>query len=170
VKYVVTIEGESIEVEVDGDRLTIGGQSYHASLQQVPGSRVRHFLLDNRPTTLELERLSSGRWALTVAGERTEVEVLDERTRQIRTLTGTRQARHSTEVLKAPMPGMVVRVQARVGESVAAGAGLVVLEAMKMENELKAAADGKVKMVRVSPGEAVEKGQVLIEFENDGGR
>jgi biotin carboxyl carrier protein len=41
---------------------------------------------------------------------------------------------------------------------------------MKMENELKAAADGKVKMVRVSPGEAVEKGQVLIEFENDGGR
>jgi biotin carboxyl carrier protein len=170
VKYVVTIEGESIEVEVDGDRLTIGGQSYHASLQQVPRSRVRHFLLDNRPTTLELERLSSGRWALTVEGERTEVEVLDERTRQIRTLTGTRQARHSTEVLRAPMPGMVVRVQARVGESVAAGAGLVVLEAMKMENELKAAADGKVKTVRVSPGEAVEKGQVLIEFEIDGGR
>jgi biotin carboxyl carrier protein len=169
-KYVVTIEGESIEVEVDGDRLTIGGQSYHATLQQVAGSRVRHFLLDNRPITFELERLSSGRWALTVAGERTEVEVLDERTRQIRTLTGTRQARHSTEVLKAPMPGMVVRVQARVGESVSAGAGLVVLEAMKMENELKAAADGRVKLVRVSPGEAVEKGQVLIEFENDGGR
>jgi pyruvate carboxylase subunit B len=68
------------------------------------------------------------------------------------------------------MPGMVVRVQARVGENVSAGAGLVVLEAMKMENELKAAADEKVKTVRVSPGEAVEKGQVLIEFENDGGR
>lgn len=169
-KYVVTVEGESIEVEVDGDRVTIGGQSYHATLQQVPGSRVRHFVLDNRPITLELEPLSSGRWALSVAGERMEVEVLDERTRQVRTLTGTRQARQSTEVLKAPMPGMVVRVEARAGENVSAGAGLVVLEAMKMENELKAAADGRVKMVRVSPGEAVEKGQVLIEFEHDGGR
>ena len=63
------------------------------------------------------------------------------------------------------MPGLVVRVQVQPGEKVAAGDSLVVLEAMKMENELKAGASGVVKSVRVAPGEAVEKGQVLVEFE-----
>ncbi|MBA3522410.1 MAG: acetyl-CoA carboxylase biotin carboxyl carrier protein subunit, partial [Gemmatimonadales bacterium] len=69
--------------------------------------------------------------------------------------------------LKAPMPGLVVRVQVAVGDPVAAGAGLVVLEAMKMENELRAGVAGVVRTVRVQPGEPVEKGQVLVEF--DGG-
>jgi pyruvate carboxylase subunit B len=53
---------------------------------------------------------------------------------------------------------------AREGEAVDAGRGLVVLEAMKMENELRAAAPGVVASIRVTPGQAVEKGQVLIEF------
>ena len=63
------------------------------------------------------------------------------------------------------MPGLVVRVQVEAGQSVAAGAGVVVLEAMKMENELRAATAGTVRTVRVRAGEAVEKGQVLVEFE-----
>jgi biotin carboxyl carrier protein len=58
-----------------------------------------------------------------------------------------------------------VRIQAQPGDTVSAGTGLVVLEAMKMENELKAAAPGVVRAIRVTPGEAVEKGQVLVEFE-----
>jgi pyruvate carboxylase subunit B len=64
------------------------------------------------------------------------------------------------------MPGLVVRVQVQPGGQVSVGDGLVVLEAMKMENELKAQAAGVVKRVRVAPGEAVEKGQVLVEFED----
>jgi biotin carboxyl carrier protein len=67
--------------------------------------------------------------------------------------------------LKAPMPGKVVRVLVKPGEQVRARQPLVVIEAMKMENELRAAATGTVRAVRVKPGEAVEKGQVLVEFE-----
>jgi pyruvate carboxylase subunit B len=63
------------------------------------------------------------------------------------------------------MPGLVVRVQVEAGQNVAAGAGVVVLEAMKMENELRATVAGTVRTVRVRAGEAVEKGQVLVEFE-----
>jgi biotin carboxyl carrier protein len=58
----------------------------------------------------------------------------------------------------------VVRINAKPGDSVAAGSGIVVLEAMKMENELKAASPGIVKTILVAAGEAVEKGQVLVEF------
>ncbi|HEX5574437.1 MAG TPA: biotin/lipoyl-containing protein [Gemmatimonadales bacterium] len=166
-KYVVSVEGRAIEVEVDGERIAIGGQSYHATFSRIPGTPLRQLALDDRPVTLSVEPLGQGRWALSLAGERSEVEVLDERTRHIRTLTGSGDQRPKADVLRAPMPGMVVRINTRPGDSVIAGAGLVVLEAMKMENELKAGASGRVKAVRVNPGEAVEKGQVLLEFEGE---
>ncbi len=67
--------------------------------------------------------------------------------------------------LVAPMPGLVVRVTVQPGDVVAAGQGLVVMEAMKMENELRAPAAGTVKSVRVVPGTAIEKGAVLVELE-----
>jgi biotin carboxyl carrier protein len=165
VKYLVLVEGQTVEVEVDGDHLTIGGERYHATFRLVPGTSLRQLLLNDRPTTLSVESLGRGRWALGAGGQRSEVEVLDERTRHIRSLTGNADRPRGADVLRAPMPGMVVRINAKPGEKVAAGAGLVVLEAMKMENELKAAAAGTVKSVRVNPGEAVEKGQVLVEFE-----
>jgi biotin carboxyl carrier protein len=164
-KYVVLIDGQAIEVEVDGDHVTLAGDTHDVTLNPIPGTPLRQLMLDGRPLTLSVEPLGRGHWAIAPGGERFEVEVLDERTRHIRSLTGSGDQRRAVEVLKAPMPGLVVRVEAKEGDSVTAGAGLVVLEAMKMENELKAAAPGVVKSVRVAPGEAVEKGQVLVEFE-----
>jgi pyruvate carboxylase subunit B len=63
------------------------------------------------------------------------------------------------------MPGMIVRVNVSEGDAVQAGQGLVVMEAMKMENELRATASGTVKRVHVAPGTAVEKGALLLEME-----
>jgi pyruvate carboxylase subunit B len=63
------------------------------------------------------------------------------------------------------MPGLVVRVNVQPGDAVQAGQGLVVMEAMKMENELRSAAAGRVKSVLAQPGTAVEKGTVLVELE-----
>jgi pyruvate carboxylase subunit B len=165
VKYIVTIQGQAIEVEVDGERVTVAGRTHTASLGAVPGAPVRHLLLDGRADALAVEPAGSSHWAITRRGERWEVEVIDERTRHIRSLTGSGARARGPAVLKAPMPGLVVRVQVEAGQVVAAGAGVVVLEAMKMENELRAAAVGTVRAVRVRPGEAVEKGQVLVEYE-----
>jgi pyruvate carboxylase subunit B len=63
------------------------------------------------------------------------------------------------------MPGLIVRVNVQPGDAVQAGQGLVVMEAMKMENELRATAPGKVRSIAVRPGTAVEKGALLIELE-----
>jgi biotin carboxyl carrier protein len=164
-KYIVSILGREIEVEVDGEQVTVAGRTRTASLGAVPGTPIRQLLLDGRSEALALEADRGGRWALTRRGERFEVEVLDERARHIRSLTGGSERARGPAVLKAPMPGLVVRVQVEAGQPVAAGAGVVVLEAMKMENELRAAAAGVVRTVRVRPGEAVEKGQVLVEFD-----
>jgi biotin carboxyl carrier protein len=161
----VLLDGQTIEVEVDGDRVTIDGQVHSATLGVIPGTPLRQLLIDGRPLTLAVEAIGRGRWALTPKGERWELEVLDERTRHIRSLAGGGGRRRAAGDLKAPMHGQVVRVQVQPGAQVASGDPIVVLEAMKMENELKAGAPGTVKSVRVAPGEAVEKGQVLVEFE-----
>lgn len=67
--------------------------------------------------------------------------------------------------IKAPMPGLVFKMHAKVGDTIAKGDALLILEAMKMENVLKSSGDGVIKAIKVSEGEAVEKGQILIELE-----
>jgi biotin carboxyl carrier protein len=164
-KYVVLVDGQTLEVEVDGEQIIVEGRRRQATLGPIPGTPLRQLLIDGQPATLCMVGLGRGRWEITEAGARLELEVLDERANHIRNLTSVGDQRKAAEVLKAPMPGMVLRVQVRPGDRVTPGTGLVVLEAMKMENELKAQAAGVIKTVRVSAGEAVEKGQVLLEFE-----
>jgi pyruvate carboxylase subunit B len=165
VKYVVTVGGREIEVEVDGDRVRVDGREFTASLAQLPGAPVRLLTIDGATAALACEPLPGGGWGLGWHGERFDVEVLDERTRHIRSLTARSGAAAGPATLRAPMPGLVVRLGVEVGQPVAAGVGVVVLEAMKMENELKAAGPGIVRTILVRPGQAVEKGQPLVEFE-----
>jgi biotin carboxyl carrier protein len=67
--------------------------------------------------------------------------------------------------LKAPMPGLIVDVKVQVGDTVKKGDTILILEAMKMENILKASGDGKIKAIKISAKQNVEKNQVMIEFE-----
>jgi biotin carboxyl carrier protein len=67
--------------------------------------------------------------------------------------------------IKAPMPGLVLEIEVEPGQTVEQGEGLLILEAMKMENILKSPGDGVVKSISVNKGDAVEKGQILIEME-----
>jgi biotin carboxyl carrier protein len=165
VKYFVTIGESTVEVEVDGDRVTVAGRVVTAALTGAPGTPLRQLLVDGRSIALTVEPAGRGQWTLTRRGERWDAGVVDERTRYIRTLTGTGEGARGPEALRAPMPGLVVRVLVEVGQRVDRGAGLVMLEAMKMENELRATAAGAVKAVLVRPGDTVEKGQRLVELE-----
>ncbi|MEP6572652.1 MAG: biotin/lipoyl-containing protein [Gemmatimonadota bacterium] len=163
-KYFVAIAGREIEVVVDGDQVTIDGQMMRSHLGPVPGTPLRHLLLDGQSLTVSVESGQRGHWSLGFRGDAVEVEVVDERARHIRGLTAAAGVRSGGGVLKAPMPGLVVRVQVETGQRIGAGTGLVVLEAMKMENELRAASAGVIRTIHVQPGQAVEKGQVLLEF------
>jgi pyruvate carboxylase subunit B len=100
-----------------------------------------------------------------VDGYRFEAEALDERTRLIRDLSAASAAPRGPAPIIAPMPGLIVRVSVKAGDRVEAGQGIVVMEAMKMENELRAMAAGVVKSVEVEPGTAVEKGTLLVALE-----
>ena len=165
-KYFVSVGGKEIVVELDGERVTVDGRAVaSAHLTTLPGTPIRHLVMDGASHMLAAEPTGRGMWAVGHRGERFEVEVVDERTRHIRSLTGGGQKAHGPSVLKAPMPGLVVRVAVEEGMRVEAGSPVVVLEAMKMENELRAPAAAVVKGITVKAGQAVEKGQVLVEFE-----
>ena len=105
-----------------------------------------------------------GVWDLHMDGRRLTAEVVDERTRAIRALTRAAAGPTGPRPVKAPMPGMIVRIEAAEGDRVKAGQGVLIMEAMKMENELRAEAGGVISRIHVSPGQAVEKGTVLVEF------
>ena len=166
-KYVVRIDDREIEVVIDGDCVTVDGVTTRALLQDVPSSPLRVVRLDREVHRVVARRgAHRGQYTLRVAGHRLEVEALDERASAIRKLGGTAKPAGPAHV-HAPMPGLIVRVSVAEGETVTAGQGVVTMEAMKMENELRAPADGVVKRVLVKPGTAVEKGAMLLEMEPD---
>ena len=160
-KYLVAVGGRTVEVQVDGDRVTVGDLVVGAVLTGAPGT-LRQLLVEGRSVTVAVDPAGRGRWILTRRGERWEAEVVDERTAHIRSLTGSGEVARGPGALRAPMPGLVVRVLVEAGQRVEKGAGLVVLEAMKMENELRSTAAGLVKAVQVQSGDTVEKGQSLV--------
>jgi biotin carboxyl carrier protein len=164
-RYVVEIDGERVEVDVDGDLVRIDGETLRARLSETPGTPALQLTVgDAVHRVLARREGERGRYALTVDGRSYRAEALDERTRAIRDLSAATAAAAGPAPLVAPMPGLVVRVQVAEGDAVAAGQALVVMEAMKMENELRATTAGTVRRVAVAPGTAVEKGAVLVEL------
>jgi pyruvate carboxylase subunit B len=165
-KYIVTVGDRRVTVDVGPDGVEIDGRPLPASLADVEGTPVRLVTIGGEAHRVVVrKREGRGHYHLWLDGFTYEVEALDERTRIIRDLTAAAAPPAGPQPLVAPMPGLVVRVNVRPGDDVSPGQGLVVMEAMKMENELRAAGAGKVKAVRVTPGTAVEKGAVLVELE-----
>ena len=166
-RYQVTLGDRTVEVDIEGegDRIVVDGDPVAADLSSIDGTRVHSLLLDGSSYRISANRRGRGRWELYVRGSRVVAEVADERTLAIRELTGTGAAPGGPTPLRAPMPGLVVKIEVSEGDWVEAGQGLVIVEAMKMENELTAVGPGRVEKIHVSEGEAVEKDQPLIDFE-----
>ncbi|HEU0012720.1 MAG TPA: acetyl-CoA carboxylase biotin carboxyl carrier protein subunit [Longimicrobium sp.] len=161
-RYFVTIGERVIEVDLTGHAPVVDGTPVEAHLNALPGTATRHLLVDGRSHAIAAHPGDRrGQWRIAVGAERFTAEAVDERTRAIREMTGAGPDVAEKTVV-APMPGLVVKVEVEVGQAVKAGQGVVVVEAMKMENELKAPADGVVARIEVQPGQTVEKGATLL--------
>lgn len=163
-KYIVEVNGERriVAVEPEGVRYE-DAEPVHAELVDIEASPVRIVKIGVEVhRVVAQKRHGRGKYLLWVDGYRFEAEALDERTRLIRDISTASAAPAGPAPIVAPMPGMIVRVNVKVGDTVEAGQGLVVMEAMKMENELRATSPGTVRSVEVAPGTAVEKGALLI--------
>lgn len=165
-KYVVTVAGRRVELSVGPDGIRIGDREVAARLDDVPGTPISLVTVNGVVHRVVVRREEGrGRYTLRIDGERHALEALDERTHAIRQLSAAAGVVAGPSPLKAPMPGLIVRVGVQVGDKVHAGQGVVAIEAMKMENELRAPAAATVKAIHVEAGRAVEKGTLLVEFE-----
>jgi biotin carboxyl carrier protein len=165
-KYYVRIGDEEIELSLDGEEVSIGESTVHASVAEVAGTPVRMLTIGDEVHRIVVRPgATRGRYVIWVDGFRHEVEALDERMRAIRELAGKSAQPAGPAPLLAPMPGMIVRVHVQAGDVVRAGQGLIVMEAMKMENELRASVSATVRVVHARIGTAVEKGALLLELE-----
>ncbi len=167
-KYIVTLNGSAAahEVVVVSGTVNIDGDVVAGRVAVVEGTPVQVITIGDAVHRVVVRRgARRGEYTLWVDGHRFAAEALDERTAAIRDLSKLSTKAAGPAPLIAPMPGLIVRINATAGDRVAAGQGLVVMEAMKMENELRASSAGIVKQVYATVGSAVEKGMVLIEME-----
>lgn len=167
-RYAITLDGEELLVDVErtaDGRYTAavvgpsGPESSHTfSVEEGWGERAFTLVCGQKSLELVLGRGEDG-LDVYASGERFSAKIEPARAR-----SAAPRAKPQTEIgaVVAPMPGKVVKVLVRPGEPVEPGAPLVVVEAMKMENELFAKAAGRVRNVLVAPGDAVERGAVLM--------
>ena len=101
-------------------------------------------------------------WQVLLRGRQFQVKVEDEREKRLRVAAGGGAAEGGEFHLKAPMPGLVVAIPVNEGQEVKKGQVLVILESMKMQNELKSPRDGTVSHIKVKAGESVEQKQILL--------
>ncbi len=161
-KYITTVNGQEFEVEIlDEHRVAVNGEVYAVDIAAVSG-RPLYSLLANNHSFEGYVYAEEGLWQVLMGGTLYEALVEDEQLRRLRLAGGGGGKERGPFLLKAPMPGLVVAVPVTKGQEVKKGDVLVVLESMKMQNELKSGKDGKVEKVKVEVGQTVDQGQVMI--------
>ncbi len=159
--------GRRLEVEVEHDppstfRLRVDGRNLRADLVDVDRQGQYAACLDDRSFAAAIEQRDDQHLLVTLGGECFVIQATDEREQAAGALASTRPR---AETVKASMPGIVVRVSVTAGEAVSAGQPLLVLEAMKMQNEVCAEHVGVVSTVEVSPGQAVAAGEIMLRLD-----
>jgi pyruvate carboxylase subunit B len=164
IRYYAHIGDDTRVVSISDAGVVVDGEDLEADISTLPGSDRHHLRMGGRALSLFARRNAAG-WLIEMEGRLFEVAVEDERTRHIRQLASHAAPVETRRDLLAPMPGLIVRVEVVEGQEVDAGDGLVVMEAMKMENELRADAPGRVLSIEVGAGQAVERDTVLLKLE-----
>jgi len=161
-KYVATIGDQSFEIEIQSDGgLLMDGQQLTADFQSVADQPVFSLLLDGQSYEASIH-LADDAIQVLLRGQLFDVHVEDERQRRLRQSSGGQVIQSGDIHLKAPMPGMVIAIPVEQGQEVTSGDNVIILESMKMQNELKAPRDGVISRLRVKPGDNVDQNQVLL--------
>lgn len=157
---------QSFDIDQQDGQWLINGQPAAADIAWQPNGQAS-ILLDNKSYTAQIEKLDkeNKEMILRVNGQRYTLSIKEDIDLLLAKMGINMSALHKASPLKAPMPGMVLKVLVEPGQVVNKGDGLLILEAMKMENVLKATGTATIKAIKAEEKTAVEKGAILIEME-----
>ncbi len=150
--------GGEYGVEIAGERRLAG------TLWQ-PGQTLLHARAEASAATVQIERLSGSEFRLVHRGVVRRAQVLSPRAAELLALMPQKKAPDTSRLLLSPMPGLLASVAVSPGQEVKAGEPLAIVEAMKMENVLRAERDGRIAVVRAKPGDSLALDEVILEFE-----
>jgi propionyl-CoA carboxylase alpha chain len=145
--FLIEVEGRKIEIET----------------AWTPGEPLVRAKVDLHPVVVQVDAVGGG-WRLSHAGGQAEVLVLTPRQAELYALMPVKAAPDTSKFLLSPMPGLLVSVAVSEGQEVKAGEALAVVEAMKMENVLRAGRDGTIQTLHANPGDSLRVDQKILEF------
>ena len=161
-KYITTIDDKQFAVEIIDERhVSVDGKVYEIDFESVSGQPVYSLIVNGRSHESYIYQ-GEEYWQVLMQGRLYPVKVEDEREKRLRAAAGGGPAEAGEFHLRAPMPGLVVAIPVAEGQSVVKGQVILILESMKMQNELKSPRDGTVGRIRVRTGESVEQKQTLL--------
>ena len=176
-KFVATMDGKQHAIECQRDEydpdtfhMLLDGKRYDMDARKMP-SQIVHILMEHKSYDVDLERIAKrsdtldGRIHVRVRGRVLRLEILDERRIKMKEAQGVRFDVGGVVNIDSPMPGKVIKILKKEGQDVKEGEGVIVIEAMKMENELRSPKVGKVRSISVREGDAVEAGARLAQIE-----
>jgi biotin carboxyl carrier protein len=164
-KYVTSIGDRTYRVEVVDERhIVLDGKPYEVDFTAIANQPVYSLLINGRSLEANAFPTEDG-WQVLLHGKMFEARVEHEQAVRARAVAHATVEAPGEWLLRAPMPGLVVNIPVCAGAAVVKGEALVILESMKMQNELRSPKNGTVREIKVQPGQAVEQNQVLLVME-----
>ena len=160
-KYFVAVGDQEYEVEIEGGRISIDGELLEVDLSRSGVPELYSILINGKSYEVLIEEERQN-YSVTLRGEQYQVRVEDERTRRLNAGRKGPELPKGDLVVKAPIPGLVVKVLVHEGEEIVEDQPLIILEAMKMENEIRALRAGIVRELEVTEGQRVEQNASLL--------
>ncbi len=161
-KYITTLDGKEYSIEIiDTHHVAIDGRVQEVDFESVSGQPVFSLIIDGKSYESYVYETEEG-WQVLTRGRQYNLTVEDEREKRLRAAAGGGVVESGEYHLKAPMPGLIVSIPFKEGDKVEKGQVLVILESMKMQNELKSPKAGVVGRIRAKQGETVEQRQALL--------
>jgi len=166
-KYEVTVEGETFLIEIEDEKVLVNGQPHAVDMQSIDDLSLYSLLVDNNSYEAFIEEEEGQFQVLLHTGDMYSAQVKGGRPRPT-VVKKLLEVPRGELTIKAPMPGLVVAVPVVEGQQIMAGEVLVILESMKMENELRAEWEGTVRSVHVRPGDVAGQDQALVTVQWEG--
>ena len=161
-KYITSVNDHEYTIEIiDEAHISLDGVVYELDFERVGNQPVYSLVLGGQSYEAHVYT-DDEQWQVLLRGDMYRAVVEDERERRLRAQFEGAPAEQGEYLLKAPMPGLVIAIPVAEGQAVEKGDVLLILESMKMQNELKAPRAGKVSRVRIAAGERVEQKQTLL--------
>ena len=164
-KYIATIEDKEYEIEILSEtRVLIDEVPYEIDFKHLRQYLSFSLLVNGKSYETNIYQDNSD-WEVLLRGRQFTVDVEDERERRLRLAAGHVSVQKGKYILRAPMPGLVIDIPVKVGDEVSEGDVLVILESMKMQNELTAPRDGVVSRIQAQVNGNVERKEALLVLE-----